>query len=116
MGNPVVHFEIASKRATELHSFYSDVFGWKIDTNNPMGYGLVDTGEGIGGGIGPLPDDTYPGHVTFYVQVADPDAVLAEIERRGGTVVMPATEVPGADVTIAQFRDPAGNLIGLTKG
>lgn len=116
MGNPVIHFEIISKEASKLHSFYSDVFDWKIEANNPMNYGIVDNGgEGINGGIGGPMDDTYSGHVTFYVSVPDPAKTLEKIESLGGKTVMPPSEIPGGDVTIAQFTDPAGNLIGLTK-
>jgi uncharacterized protein len=118
MADPVIHFEIVSKNASKLHSFYSDVFEWKIDANNPQNYGIVDNGgEGINGGIGPPFDDTYPGHVTFYISVADLAATLEKIESLGGKTVMPPSEIPGADppTTIAQFTDPAGNLIGLTK-
>jgi predicted enzyme related to lactoylglutathione lyase len=32
----------------------------------------------------------------------------------GGKVIMPPTEIPGS-VTMAQFQDPEGNLIGLIK-
>lgn len=118
MANPVVHFEIVSKDASRLQSFYSDVFEWKIDANNPANYGLVDNGgEGINGGIGGPMDDTYAGHVTFYISVPDPAATLQKIESLGGKTVMPPSEIPGAEppTTIAQFTDPAGNLIGLTK-
>jgi predicted enzyme related to lactoylglutathione lyase len=116
MPDPVIHFEIVSKNAEKLHSFYSDVFDWKIDANNPMNYGIVDNGgEGINGGIGGPPDDSYPGHVTFYISVSDPAATLEKIESFGGKTVMPPSEIPGTDTTIAQFTDPAGNLIGLTK-
>ena len=116
MPNPVLHFEIVSKDASRLHSFYSDVFDWKIDANNPMNYGLVDAGgEGINGGIGGPMDESYPGHITFYVSVPDLDATLEKIESLGGKTVMPPSEIPGTDTTIAQFTDPAGNLIGLTK-
>jgi predicted enzyme related to lactoylglutathione lyase len=116
MPNPVIHFEIVSKGASKLHSFYSDVFEWKIDADNPMNYGIVDNaGEGINGGIGGPPDDTYPGHVTFYISVPDPEATLRKIESHGGKTVMPPSEIPGTDTTIAQFTDPSGNLIGLTK-
>lgn len=116
MANPVIHFEIVSKDADKLHSFYSDVFGWKIDANNAMNYGIVDNGgDGINGGIGGLMDDAYPGHVTFYISVQDPGKALEEIESRGGKTVMPPSEIPGTGTTIAQFTDPAGNLIGLSK-
>jgi hypothetical protein len=55
-----------------------------------------------------------PGHVTFYVQVPDPEATLKEIESRGGKTLMAPDEVaPGT--TIALFQDPHGHMIGLTK-
>ncbi len=65
MGNPVVHFEITAKNIERLHDFYSKVFGWKIDANNPFKYGMTDTGAGTGinGGIG---ETTGNGHVTIY--------------------------------------------------
>ena len=45
MGQPVVHFEIIGKDGAALQSFYSALFGWRIDAGNPMGYGVV-TREG----------------------------------------------------------------------
>ena len=32
----------------------------------------------------------------------------------GGEIVTPVTEIPGV-VTFAEFRDPAGNVIGMSK-
>jgi predicted enzyme related to lactoylglutathione lyase len=116
MGAPVVHFEIVHPEADRLRGFYADVFDWEIDTDNPMDYGMVDNkGEGINGGIGPAPDPDYPGHVTFYVAVSDPQATLDRVAELGGETVMPPTEVPGGDLIIAMFKDPSGNLIGLAK-
>ena len=42
MGQPVVHFEVTGKDGKALSGFFSELFGWKIDANNPMGYGIVD--------------------------------------------------------------------------
>jgi predicted enzyme related to lactoylglutathione lyase len=90
------------------------VFDWKIDANNPMGYGMVNTGGGgINGGIGPTQDKST--HVTFYVQVNDLQAYLKKAERLGGKTLVPPTEIPGM-VTFAMFADPEGNRIGLVKG
>lgn len=117
MGAPVVHFEIISKDAKALHEFYGSIFGWKIDANNPMGYGLVDTGaagKGIGGGIGPTDGGT-PGWVTFYIEVDDPQAYLDKIQKHGGKTMVPVTEIPNM-VTFAVFQDPQGNVVGLVKG
>lgn len=53
MGQPVVHWEIGAKDARRLQDFYAKLFDWKIDANNAMNYGMVETGGqgGINGGI-----------------------------------------------------------------
>lgn len=114
MANPVVHFEILGKDAAGLSRFYGELFGWKIDASNPMEYGLVDTGvEGaIGGGTGQAQEGS--GHVTFYVEVDDPQAYLDEAERLGGKTVMPVTEIPNM-VTFALLADPEGHVVGIVK-
>jgi predicted enzyme related to lactoylglutathione lyase len=42
------------------------------------------------------------------------DATLAAIERAGGEIVIPRTDVMGMG-EFAHFRDPDGNLIGLWR-
>ena len=115
MGNPVVHFEISSKNMKTVHDFYSQVFGWNVQVMPGMeGYGLADTdsgGRGINGGIG---QSDQANQVTFYVEVADPQATLSKIEGMGGKTIVPVTEIPGV-VTFAQFADPDGNVVGLVK-
>jgi predicted enzyme related to lactoylglutathione lyase len=114
MADPVVHFEVAGKDAAALQSFYASLFGWKIDANNPMNYGMVEAGEGgIGGGVGPSPDGAK--HITWYVQVDDLQAALDQAAKLGGKTVMPPMDVPGGP-SIAQFEDPEGNVVGLVKG
>ncbi len=114
MANPVTHFEVVGRDAAALQQFYSSLFDWTVDANNPMNYGLVAPGErGIGGGIGPSPDGTAV--VTFYVEVDDLQAALDKAEELGGKTVMPPMDVPGGP-SIAQFTDPEGNRIGLAKG
>ena len=116
MGNPVVHFEVIGQDAKKLQAFYTELFGWKIDHNNRAGYGLVQTcsDEGIAGGVGGGHVPGYAGHVTFYVQVPDVAAALDRAEALGGERVFgPAEVVHG--VTLGQFKDPEGHLIGLTQ-
>jgi predicted enzyme related to lactoylglutathione lyase len=111
MPNPVVHFEITGRDGRKLQDFYSQVFGWQLNADNPMNYGLVDNGgEGINGGIsaGDQP------HAMFYIAVSDPDEYLPKIEAMGGRVAHP-TEVITGMVTFAHFTDPEGNLVGLVK-
>lgn len=115
MGNPVVHFEVTGKDGKKLQDFYSNVFGWKINADNPMNYGIVDaadTGGGIGGGISG--GDGQTRNVTFYIGVDDPQAYLNKVEAAGGRTVVPVTEIPGM-VIFAQFADPEGNVVGIVK-
>jgi uncharacterized protein len=119
MGRAVVHFEVIGTDADKLMGFYSDLFDWQIDADNPMNYGMVsreanlDQGIGIGGGIGQMQEGG-EGYVTFYVSVDDVGGALDKAESLGGTRVMEPMEVPGGP-EIAQFRDPDGHLIGLVK-
>ncbi len=114
MGRPVVHFEVIGRDGAGLRSFYSDLFGWKINSDNPMGYGVVTAdGPGIGGGVGVGPEG-YAGHVTFYVGVPDVEAALAHAEGLGGTRTMGPEKIMD-DIEIGLFQDPEGHLIGLVK-
>jgi predicted enzyme related to lactoylglutathione lyase len=119
MGQPVVHFEVIGKDGEKLQSYYSELFGWEIDADNPMKYGTVqregntnEDGAGIGGGIaGGM--EGYDGHVTFYVQVPDVEAAMQKAESLGGTRVMGPDEVPGAGIVIGMINDPEGHLVGV---
>jgi predicted enzyme related to lactoylglutathione lyase len=121
MGQPVVHFEVIGKDAEKLQSYYSELFGWGIDADNPMKYGVVQRegntnadGVGIGGGVGVGPEG-YDGHVTFYVEVPDVEAALAKAESLGGSRMMGPDKVMEG-VEIGLFHDPEGNLVGVVKG
>jgi uncharacterized protein len=119
MGQAVVHFEVVGKDGARLQGYYAEMFGWKMNADNPMNYALVEPedgsqGKGIPGGIGQGPEG-YEGHVTFYVEVPDVEAALAKAESLGGTRVM-GPETIMEEITLGQFKDPEGNLIGLTQG
>ena len=115
MPNPVVHFEIVGNDSKKLQSFYSSLFGWNIDANNPMDYGMVEAqeGKGIGGGVAAAGDTGRSG-VTVYAEVDDLQACLDKATSLGGKMVMPPMEVPGGPV-LAMFADPEGHVIGLVK-
>jgi predicted enzyme related to lactoylglutathione lyase len=112
-GNPVGWFEILGKDAAKTQKFYADLFGWNVDASNPMNYGMVQ-GDGypIGGGLAASQDGKPM--VTVYVDVDDLQAALDKAKSLGGEVVMPPMDVPGGP-SIAQFKDPDGNVIGLMK-
>ncbi len=120
MGQPVVHFEVIGKDGEKLRSYYSELFGWEIDSSNQMSYGMVaregnqaPDGSGIGGGIAGGPDG-YEGHVTFYVEVDDIEEALQKAESLGGTRVMGPETIMDM-IELGQFKDPEGHLIGLVK-
>lgn len=132
MGQPVVHFEILGKDDKKLRSYYSELFGWDFSpppggSDNPdatMGDGEMSyevmpregntapDGAGIGGGIGSAPDG-YDGHVTFYVSVDDVEAALKKAEELGGSRMMGPEEILDGAMTLGQFQDPEGHVIGL---
>lgn len=110
MPNPIIHFEINGKEPKKLQEFYKDLFGWHVDDNNPMNYGMVDThAGGINGGIAEGDNA-----VTIYIEVDDPQAYLDKIKGKGGQVVQEVTVIPNM-VTFATFADLSGNVVGLVK-
>ncbi len=112
MPNQVVHFEVHGKDGKRLGEFYTQLFGWKVDANNPMQYGLVSAASaGIGGGIAQSPQAP---KVTFYVAVDDLAVSLARAAQLGGRTLMEPHAVPGGP-EIALFEDPEGNAIGLLR-
>ena len=114
-GPQICHWEIQSSMPDKLHSFYGDVFGWKIDANNPMNYGMVSSGRGAGGidgGIGGNPSGG--SRVLVYANVKEINPVLEKIESLGGRTVMPRTDV--GPVIMALYTDPEGNVMGIIEG
>ena len=120
MGYPVVHFEITGRDGPALQAFYASLFKWDVDASNPMNYGIVarednlsSEGVGIGGGIAQGPEG-YGGHVTFYVEVPDVEAALAQAEEQGATRMMGPEQVMEG-LVIGLFSDPEGHVIGVLQ-
>lgn len=113
MANPVTHFEIHGRDGKKSQDFYASLFGWNVDANNPMSYGIVSApeGAGIGGGIAAAQGEPM---VTVYVEVEDLDTTLKTVESLGGKTVLPPSDVPGGP-RLALFADLDDNVIGLTQ-
>jgi len=110
LAHPVVHFEIGCKDREKTTQFFSDLFGWQMQTAGPAS--MVNPGEGITGLITALGHE--PNNYTiFYVQVEDVRASLDKVEQLGGKVVVPPVKIPTG--TFAWFKDPEGNMVGLWK-
>jgi hypothetical protein len=108
MTNPVLQFQILSKTPDETAKFYSSLFGWKVDANNPMGFRKVDTGsrEGIHGGIWPAPPQS-PNFVQLFMGVEDVKASVKKAEGLGAKLLIPPTVLPEGD-EMAVLLDPQG--------
>src|SRR5207244_11169270 len=93
----------------KLKGFYSDLFGWKIDSNNPMNYGMVETGGegGINGGVGD--GDNWSG-TRVYIQVPDLQAALDKVEAAGGKTRLPPNALEM--VSLARVVAPDGTRDG----
>jgi predicted enzyme related to lactoylglutathione lyase len=113
MGAPVVHFEIGCRNLQQIRDFYVNLFDW--ETSDFGGMHMVNTcgAGGIHGHISALGHEPHK-YVTVYAQVDDVDEYLAKVEKLGGKVVVPKTEVPQTG-WFAWFADPDGNTFGLWK-
>ena len=98
------------------------MFGWDAAPGAPVAeqisapaeYSFISPGDdappaagGIGGGPG------FGNYAIFYVGVSDVAKALSSAQQLGATVVLPPQRNEGGNVTVAHFRDPAGNLVGV---
>lgn len=115
MRNPVVQFQILSKAPEETAQFYSELFGWAVKGDNPLGYREISTGaqEGIQGGIWPAPPQAL-NFVQLFIAVDNVRMFSEKAERAGAMVVIPPTNLPDGG-EMAVLHDPQGMPFGLVK-
>lgn len=121
MSDRVVHFEIPADDVERAGSFYSDAFGWQLQSMPGMGYTIISTTPtddqgmpaapgAINGGMFARQGDLVSPVVT--VEVADLDVALARVEEMGGSVVR-AKQAVGDMGFAGYFKDTEGNVLGL---
>jgi predicted enzyme related to lactoylglutathione lyase len=120
MSGRIVHFELPYEDRERASAFYTELFGWDIQTFPGMDYSMVTTGPSgeqgptepgfINGGMG-----ANEGNLTgprVVIDVEDIDATLREVEARGGQTL--SAKSPVAEMGwSAYFRDCEGNVVGL---
>lgn len=113
MGDPVVQWQIITKDPGKHSSFYADVFGWTIRTDNALGYRTADAGasRGINGGFWPAPPEA-AAFVQLFVEVPDIAETVRKVKAAGGDVLIPAQTLPDGD-QMAILRDPVGMSFGV---
>jgi len=113
----VVHFELAADDPERAVSFYSNVFGWKVDKwDGPEDYWLATTGDksepGIDGAIMRRSEHMPP--VVNTIGVSSVDDTVAKITANGGQVVAPKMAIPGVGY-LAYCVDTEGNTFGIMQ-
>ena len=75
MDNAAVWIDVTASDAPASRAFYGELFGWRIETDEQLDYGLVDAGGTFAGGIGQAGAmSPHPVGVVTYVPVDDVDA------------------------------------------
>lgn len=112
MAGNFVWFDVTTRAAEPVRSFYAELFGWPTaPADDAGGYrAWILDGEAPWAGVSEV-DDATTGRWLPYVQVDDLEAAKKKATSLGATVVQDATEGPaGTAVTLA---DPAGALVAL---
>jgi uncharacterized protein len=107
----ITYLHIPARDVRQAAAFYRDVFGWNIDNpdsdrpsfDSPNGHlsGAWITGHAAAAEPGLLP----------YIYVDHVEDTVARILAHGGEII--TSPFPEGLLTVATFRDPAGNTIGL---
>jgi predicted enzyme related to lactoylglutathione lyase len=100
---PALSIEISS-------AFYHDVFGWKL-RNRSDGVLAFDDTTGQVSGTWVLDRAPNTSGMLVYIMVNDAEATVAAIRAHGGEIVQEIGVHPTE--TLAWFRDPAGNVLGV---
>jgi uncharacterized protein len=117
-GRELGWWEILGPTPARLRDFYTQLFGWKVQSSVTEGfeYHMIDTdasGRGINGGIGSSPDGKP--HVNLYAGVDDLQKSCEVAESLGAKIVMPPTQM-AENTRIAMFVDPQDNTFGMYEG
>lgn len=110
--------ELATTDIEGAKAFYSENFHWKpgdaMDMGEAGSYHFMMRGENPICGVFPKPAEVPVSFWTHYVRVEDVDATVEKAKKLGGSVTMPATDVPGM-VRFAVLADPTGAHFGVFK-
>lgn len=101
-------------------SFYRSLFGWRSEETEVSGmiYRVLSTADGdqeeaTFGGLVQAEEDTTPRWMPYFA-VADADEIVSMVQQNGGSVLMPAADVPEIG-RIAWLADPFGAPFAVLK-
>ena len=107
----VAYVQIPALDVRESSAFYASLVGWEVRGGDDDHLSFTDTtGDMIGAWVRGLAPSREPG-VTLYIYVHGLDAILEQVKAKGCEIVKPP--YPEGDLWVAEFRDPAGNVVGM---
>ena len=118
MSHPIHWFEIFVTDMERAVRFYQTVLNIDLRRENedgrPMAIFASAVEQGVGGALVRQPgrEPTSQGVLVYLDADGKLDACLGRVERAGGAVVQPKTDI-GKPGFIALVRDTEGNLVGL---
>jgi hypothetical protein len=118
-----IWYELMSTEPAAARRFYAAVVGWQIDESPPEGstmdYRMISAGDGLVGGVFTLTAEMARQGAApcwmMYLGVDDVDATVASITAAGGSLPMPAFDIPGVG-RIAMVCDPQGAAFYVMRG
>jgi predicted enzyme related to lactoylglutathione lyase len=115
MHGHLAHFAFNADDLPASRAFYGQLFGWTFENPYPGFFRTSSAGPAIGAVQGRralLDAPTNGPECTFAVD--DLAEAIARAEAGGGSVLMPATTLPGVG-ELAFVSDPGGNVVGLMR-
>lgn len=114
MSQPFVWLELHTDDLGRARSFYTELFGWKLEAapENPT-YPMILTSGGAVGAMTSLPTRARPKpHWLPYVEVSDLEAAGAKAQELGATLHEENVPVPGMG-RFTILTDPTGAELAL---
>jgi predicted enzyme related to lactoylglutathione lyase len=108
--------EIPTSDLPRARAFYQEVFGWTfIDIPGWNDGQLIKTSEdGIEGSLGSLgQSENIVSFIMVKGTIEDMRRKTEQVQAAGGSVVMPATELPEGMGAFAYVADPEGHVFGF---
>src|SRR4030095_3619551 len=108
----ICYLEIPAITADASADFYSSILGWTVRKRGDGKLAFDDTG-GVSGTWVKEADRTPDEHTRTYIMVDSIVESVKRIEKAGGRVTTPRTDIGPNLGAFAAFTDPVGNEFGL---
>ena len=108
----ICYLEIPANTAEDAAGFYSTIFGWKVRERGDGNLAFDDCGS-VSGTWVKEQDRTPDERTRVYIMVDSINESLAAIQKSGGRLLTPRTDIGPGMGAFAAFADPVGNEFGL---